>query len=249
MPFLRLVFYGSIRLIDLYSGDRRPTRRIDNGSIWPQVHHSARRYHLCHWRNTAGFCTESIHDLGWQDTGRLGCGIDVDVGAGLSSRICRSTISRLDCWAITTDDWYWLHCQHVCSSIPPHPPFIADKVRWIGYGSLHASDSSQFQWRFPLAFQVVPALTLVIGMIFLPESPRYLIEKGKFSEAMQVLRKMHANGTNEDWLEAEYTGICRTIEAEKAIAMPGWMPMFTVPQWRTRMLYVSTNSSAFLFSL
>ncbi|KAJ5290114.1 uncharacterized protein N7443_010367 [Penicillium atrosanguineum] len=108
---------------------------------------------------------------------------------------------------------------------------------WIGYGSLHASDSSEFQWRFPLAFQVVPALTLVIGMIFLPESPRYLIEKDKFSEAMQVLRKMHSDGTNDDWIEAEYTGICRTIAAEKSIAMPGWMPMFTVPQWRTRMLH------------
>ncbi|KAJ6115496.1 hypothetical protein N7523_005913 [Penicillium sp. IBT 18751x] len=108
---------------------------------------------------------------------------------------------------------------------------------WIGYGSLHASDTSQFQWRFPLAFQVVPALILVIGMIFLPESPRYLIENGRFSEAMQVLRKTHSDGTNDDWIEAEYTGICRTIEAEKNIAMPGWMPMFTVPQWRTRMLH------------
>ncbi|OQD77735.1 hypothetical protein PENDEC_c002G03336 [Penicillium decumbens] len=108
---------------------------------------------------------------------------------------------------------------------------------WIGYGSLHASDESQFQWRFPLAFQVVPALILVVGMIFLPESPRYLIEKERYSEAMQVLRKMHSDDTNDDWIETEYNGICRTIEAEKVVASPGWMPMFTVPQWRTRMLH------------
>lgn len=88
-----------------------------------------------------------------------------------------------------------------------------------------------------MAFQVVPALVLVVGMAFLPESPRYLVEKEKYSEAMRVLRKLHFDGRNEDWIEAEYNEICRTIEAEKAVAAPGWLAMFTVPQWRTRMLY------------
>ena len=110
--------------------------------------------------------------------------------------------------------------------------------RWIGYGSLHAPDTSSFQWRFPLAFQVVPALVLGIGMAFLPESPRHLIEKEQYTEAMRVLRKLHFDGANDEWLESEYRGIRTTIESEKALAVPGWMPMFTVPQWRTRMLYV-----------
>lgn len=74
-------------------------------------------------------------------------------------------------------------------------------------------------------------------MTFLPESPRYLVEKEKYSEAMRVLRKLHFDGRNDEWIEAEYTEICRTIEAEKAVAAPGWLVMFTVPQWRTRMLY------------
>ena len=109
---------------------------------------------------------------------------------------------------------------------------------WIGYGSLHAPETIQFQWRFPLAFQVVPAMVLIIGMIFLPESPRYLIEKEHYAEGMRVLRKLHFDGTNEEWIEAEFSEIRRTIEAEKGIAAQGWTPMFTVPQWRIRMLYV-----------
>lgn len=108
--------------------------------------------------------------------------------------------------------------------------------RWIGYGSLHAPDSSEFQWRFPLAFQVIPALILAIGMFFLPESPRYLIEKEKYEEGMRVLQKLHFDGSNEDWITAEYREICRTIAAEKGVAAPGWTPMFTVPKWRRRML-------------
>lgn len=111
-------------------------------------------------------------------------------------------------------------------------------TRWIGYGSLHAPATSQFQWRFPLAFQVIPALVLIIGMVFLPESPRYLIEKEHYAEGMRVLRKLHFDGTNEDWIEAEFNEIRRTIEAEKSVAVQGWTGMFTVPQWRTRMLYV-----------
>jgi hypothetical protein len=84
---------------------------------------------------------------------------------------------------------------------------------------------------------------LVIGMIFLPESPRYLIEIEQYGEAMRVLRKLHFDGTNDEWIEAEFLEIRRTIEAEKSIAVQGWAPMFTVPQWRTRMLYVMSLAS------
>ncbi|KAJ6043854.1 hypothetical protein N7499_006364 [Penicillium canescens] len=108
---------------------------------------------------------------------------------------------------------------------------------WVGYGSLHAPATSQFQWRFPLAFQVVPALILGIGMFFLPESPRYLIETGRYTEARRILHRLHSDGLNDVWVEAEYSGICTAIEAEKNISATGWMAMFTVPQWRTRLLH------------
>lgn len=55
---------------------------------------------------------------------------------------------------------------------------------------------------------------------------------------MKVLRKLHFNGSNEEWIQREYTEIKTTIEAEKAITAPGWTIMFRVPQWRTRLLYV-----------
>jgi len=44
---------------------------------------------------------------------------------------------------------------------------------WIGYGCHHAPDTSSLQWRFPLAFQVLPALMLMVGLVWLPESPRW----------------------------------------------------------------------------
>lgn len=113
----------------------------------------------------------------------------------------------------------------------------ADFRRWVGYGSLHAPDSSQFQWRFPLAFQTFPAMLLLVGMFFLPESPRYLIETGDYDQAMRVLRKLHFDGRNAEWVQTEYDEIKKTIQAENAVTASGWTVMFRVPQWRTRLLY------------
>ncbi|KAJ5723324.1 hypothetical protein N7488_001359 [Penicillium malachiteum] len=88
---------------------------------------------------------------------------------------------------------------------------------WVGYGSLHAPSTSEFQWRFSLAAQVIPAVILIIGMIFVPESPRHLIEKKEYTEAMRVLRKLHYDGTNDDWIQTEYRSICRTIELDSHV--------------------------------
>lgn len=107
---------------------------------------------------------------------------------------------------------------------------------WIGYGCHHAPASSSLQWRFPLAFQVLPALLLLVGLFWLPESPRWLIEKDRDDDGLKVLRRLHFDGRNEDWIHYEYNEIRATIAAEKAITAPGWSVMFTVPQWRKRLM-------------
>jgi hypothetical protein len=63
------------------------------------------------------------------------------------------------------------------------------------------------------------------------------METDREEEAMRVLRKLHFNGHNEDVVEAEFHAIKVTIAAEKLITVPGWRIMFTVPQWRTRLMH------------
>ncbi|KXG50456.1 Major facilitator superfamily domain, general substrate transporter [Penicillium griseofulvum] len=107
---------------------------------------------------------------------------------------------------------------------------------WIGYGSLHAPDTNSLQWRFPLAFQALPAFMLFAGMFWLPESPRHLIEKDHDDKALSILKRLHYDGTNMEWIQTEFTEIRTTINTERAITAPGWTIMFKVPQWRTRLL-------------
>lgn len=97
-------------------------------------------------------------------------------------------------------------------------------------------DSSSFQWRFPLAFQALPSILLCIGMMWLPESPRHLIATDRLEDAMSILRKLHFDGKNDDWIRAEFAEIKMTIDTEKATTAPGWLIMFKIPQWRRRLM-------------
>ncbi|KAJ9137163.1 General substrate transporter [Pleurostoma richardsiae] len=106
---------------------------------------------------------------------------------------------------------------------------------WVGYGSAQMPDTSSFQWRFPLAFQAVPAALLAVGMVWFPESPRHLIATDRLEEGMAILRKLHYDGSNDDWIQSEFNEIKLTIDAEKSATAPGWLIMFKVPQWRRRL--------------
>lgn len=110
---------------------------------------------------------------------------------------------------------------------------------WVGYGSSKVPATSSFSWRFPLAFQCIPCLIILCGMLFFPESPRYLVEIDRADDALRVLKKLHYDGTNGEWIQNEFNEIKLTIDAEKAITAPGWKVMFTVPVWRKRLMHAT----------
>ncbi|KAL4732285.1 hypothetical protein ACLX1H_001296 [Fusarium chlamydosporum] len=56
---------------------------------------------------------------------------------------------------------------------------------WVDYGMSFVSNDAQF--RFPLAFQIFFAILTFIGIVLLPESPRWLINHDLHDEAREVL--------------------------------------------------------------
>jgi SP family arabinose:H+ symporter-like MFS transporter len=46
-------------------------------------------------------------------------------------------------------------------------------------------------WRWPLALGLIPALLLLIGLLFAPESPRWLVERKRWEEALTILTKIN----------------------------------------------------------
>lgn len=67
-------------------------------------------------------------------------------------------------------------------------------------------------WRWMLGFSVLPSLLFTLGLLFICETPRWLVLKGRDEEALQILRY---DRTPEE-AEREYTEIRMTHEAEKA---------------------------------
>ncbi|GMF77485.1 unnamed protein product [Aspergillus oryzae] len=56
---------------------------------------------------------------------------------------------------------------------------------WIDFGAHYGPDD--LVWRFPIAFQIVFGVIIIVGMFFLPDSPRYLISKDRIQEGEYVL--------------------------------------------------------------
>ncbi|XP_008289630.1 proton myo-inositol cotransporter isoform X2 [Stegastes partitus] len=65
-------------------------------------------------------------------------------------------------------------------------------------------------WRYMLGLSVVPAMLQFFGFFFLPESPRWLLQKGQCQKARQVLSQIRA-GQN---INEEYDTIRLSIEEE-----------------------------------
>ncbi|KAI9926579.1 hypothetical protein MW887_004347 [Aspergillus wentii] len=66
---------------------------------------------------------------------------------------------------------------------------------WLGFGLSYVDNGqSEFQWRFPVAFQNVMLLTLLGACWFFPESPRWLCMVGRREEALYVLTRLRGEG-------------------------------------------------------
>ena len=57
---------------------------------------------------------------------------------------------------------------------------------WIDLG-FSFLEPSTISWRFPIAFQIVLAIFILIAIPGLPESPRWLILRGREDDALDVL--------------------------------------------------------------
>ncbi|CAI0650243.1 unnamed protein product [Colletotrichum noveboracense] len=108
-------------------------------------------------------------------------------------------------------------------------------AQWLGYGCSFVK--TDFSWRFPLAFQCIPGIILALGIYFLQESPRWLMEKGRPDEARQGLDKLRI-GVDEKVVEVEYNEIRLAVREQSALNKNWnlWKEILTRPSWRKRLL-------------
>lgn len=116
---------------------------------------------------------------------------------------------------------------------------------WIGFAVYFVSvdgSKSTFPWRFPLAFQAVPALIMLAGSPWLPYSPRWLMMKQRYEEAEAVLKCLHARKEDEHHETAikEFYQMKRQLEHDRQLkATISPFEIFKTPSNRKRALIVA----------
>lgn len=66
---------------------------------------------------------------------------------------------------------------------------------WVTYGTRNVN--SDWSWRIPSYIQGFLPLLQLVFLWQLPESPRYMVKKGRIDEAEKILRKHHIGNLNE----------------------------------------------------
>ncbi|KAM5343043.1 hypothetical protein ACJ41O_014009 [Fusarium nematophilum] len=79
---------------------------------------------------------------------------------------------------------------------------------WVDYGMWHVSSSAS--WRFPLAFQIVFCIFIMAFVMNLPESPRWLMLKGRDEEARDVIAAIADKDLHDKYVENEFKAIKET---------------------------------------
>ena len=86
--------------------------------------------------------------------------------------------------------------------------FAAFVVNYILFATLGHIDGV---WRIMFGVCALPAVALFIGMLRMPESPRWLVEKGRYDDALAVLKTVRS----EDRALAEFAQVETVAEEEK----------------------------------
>lgn len=96
---------------------------------------------------------------------------------------------------------------------------------------------STFAYRFPIGFQLLFPALIVVGIWFVPESPRWLLRKQRTEQATKAVAKLHREDKAYD-VAADVCQMQADIDQETALeAESGWLQLITDPVERRKTIY------------
>ena len=100
---------------------------------------------------------------------------------------------------------------------------------FLGYCTNYGTKTytNSVQWRVPLGMCFAWAIFMIAGMLLVPESPRFLIEKGRFEEARRSIAKSNKLTVEDPGVSAEVELINAGVEAEKLAGSATWGELFS----------------------
>ncbi|KAL4949571.1 general substrate transporter [Aspergillus filifer] len=108
---------------------------------------------------------------------------------------------------------------------------------WINYGVDETLAPSHKQWIIPFAVQLIPAGLLIIGALFIRESPRWLFLRGHREKGIETLCWIRNLDPSHIYMMEEINMIEQSLEQQRAkIGLGFWKP-FKAAWTNKRILY------------
>jgi hypothetical protein len=139
-----------------------------------------------------------------------------------------------------------------CAPNIPYTGGTASKPIFDPYQDVPAggcTGQSEASWRLPLAVQIVPAVILGVGMLFFPDSPRWLMMKERDNDSISALSRLRRQDRDNLALQSEYLEIRASIMLENTFAreyfpnLSGWkLHAAQVRTLRVGSVHICTNN-------
>ena len=100
---------------------------------------------------------------------------------------------------------------------------------FLGYCTNYGTKSytNSVQWRVPLGLGFAWALFMIVAMLMVPESPRYLIKVGKMKEAKRSIARSNKVSIDDPAVSAELGTLHAGLQAETAAGEASWGELFS----------------------
>ncbi|KAK9319950.1 putative hexose carrier protein [Lipomyces orientalis] len=93
-------------------------------------------------------------------------------------------------------------------------------VYWIDYGfSTHVNS---YAWRVPIILQCAFLLPMLILLLYVDETPRWLAAHDRQNDALEVLRRLNNGKIPDSEVVTIYEDILRTVSVEQAVGAGSW---------------------------
>merc|ERR1712230_54108 len=99
----------------------------------------------------------------------------------------------------------------------------------VNYGVKEYGGTAEY--RVPIGLQFIFGLVLGVGLLFLPDSPRYYVKRGRVEKARKALSSVRGQPQDSEYVEAELAEIIANEEYERSLIpagswINGWMNCF-----------------------
>ena len=107
----------------------------------------------------------------------------------------------------------------------------------VVYATEHRTNTSAY--RIPIAIQFAWALILGLGLMFLPDSPRYFVKRGNLESASQALGRLRGQPIESEYVQNELAEIVANDEYERSLIpstgfFSSWVSCFKGGLWNQK---------------